>query len=215
MSAEAKRSKDPLLSATSLHLWPDLKAAGFHKLTPRVFVREAEGIVHRITIDANGAAGKASTHLIYDARQLAYPDLTGYLVGDRMKGGPWNMATPEAADASMQDVATRIRSAVLPWFSAHANLAAMGVALDRKIHEPREPLDFERAANKAALGDLTGARTDLQRAMRGALPYWSKADGPSGMLMNAINDASHRRLLDDWAAARRLKFGLTKGPTCP
>ena len=202
-----KLSKDPLLAATTSLLWPVLKLHGFRKLAPRKFIRTVGVIAHRVTLDANGFGGKASTHLVYDVAQLCRPDLGGYVLGGRLDGGPWDMSTYEAAIASMQFVVARIEGSLMPWFSNVSTLQDLGLALQSLKTVPGEPVHFERAVNFAALGDLPAAKAEAERAIAGTLPYWRGVDSPARELLASIEADNHEQLLARWASAYGACYG--------
>lgn len=102
---------DPLTNEVTRTLWPYLQSEGFLKVTPRKFVRESNGIFQQLWIDANGFGGKKRTYVILCA-SLPFGPIQGYMDPHGFRIGndrTWNMATPEAALKSMQQVVAALR----------------------------------------------------------------------------------------------------------
>ena len=185
-----KRSQDPLKAAITTSLWPFLKSKGFCKSTPNKFSREANGVLHRIIVDANGISKKNSTNIIYFTTSLSNPNVEGYLLGHKLADRSWNMSTHEKADQNMQEIVSLLEVEVLAWFSNLSSFEKLDEAFQNKEHIPKEPLLFVRALSKVQLGDHKSATEILAEILSGSFEAWLQKDSPANQLLDAIKASS-------------------------
>ena len=116
---------DFLRAAITKHLAPVMTRAGFHRHTPKTFVRVRGDVVHGIGFQVSQWGGK-DFYLHRSLNLLTFPLMLPdtYRVGARIDGAEgeaaWHAADAEAADAALQGVVRVVQAEVLPWFDTVA-----------------------------------------------------------------------------------------------
>ena len=106
---------DPLTVAVASGLWPYLKSIGFLKTTSRKFARERDGIIQQVWVDAAGFGGASRTFIVLCCN-FPFGSVNGYMDphGFRIcKERTWDLSTPTAAEASVLEIVTALKSSQL------------------------------------------------------------------------------------------------------